>query len=80
VTGSGFFLNAHNSVRIFEERDMFRVRMQSKSGSELFAAVDGHPSDWAEPVATLATEEEAAQLARLVVAKGYATPWVIKVI
>jgi hypothetical protein len=64
---------------------MFKVRMQSKSGSELFAAADGHPSDWVtknnpEPEATLATEEAAAQLARLVVAKGYATPWVIEVI
>lgn len=25
---------------------MYKVQMQSHSGSEIFAAADGHPSDW----------------------------------
>lgn len=61
---------------------MFKVRMVSKSGSVIFAAADGHPSDWVtenrpEPEATLATREAAELLAALVVAKGYATPKVV---
>jgi hypothetical protein len=61
---------------------MFKVRMQSKSGSVIFAAASGHSSDWVtenspEPEATLATREAAEELARLVVAKGYATPKVV---
>ena len=61
---------------------MYKVKMQSKSGSELFAAASGHPSDWVteqnpEPEATLATEKEAAQLAQLVISKGYAQPKVV---
>ena len=62
---------------------MFKVRMQSKSGSELFAAADGHPSDWVTenkpaPEAVLDTREAALTRAALVAAKGYAMPRVIE--
>ena len=61
---------------------MYKVKMQSKSGSELFAAASGHPSDWVtekkpEPEAVLATQASAEALAALVVAKGYAVPKVV---
>ena len=62
---------------------MFKVRMQSKSGSELFAAADGHPSDWVTenkpaPEAVLDTREAALRLVDLVLARGYAMPKVIE--
>ena len=62
---------------------MFKVRMQSKSGSELFAAADGHPSDWVTenkpaPEAVLETREVALRLVDLVLARGYAMPKVIE--
>ena len=61
---------------------MYKVKMQSRSGSEIFAASSGHPSDWVtennpEPEAVLATQASAEALAALVVAKGYATPKVV---
>ena len=61
---------------------MFKVRMQSKSGSELFAAADGHPSDWVtknspEPEAVLETLADAILLANIVVINGYAQPKVV---
>ena len=60
---------------------MFKVKMQSISGSELFAAASGHPSDWVtenhpEPEAVL-DRAGAEALATLVVAKGYATPRIV---
>lgn len=64
---------------------MFKVRMQSKSGSVIYAAADGHPSDWVTlnnppPEAMLATREEAEALAARVVALGYAKPTVEEVV
>ena len=61
---------------------MYKVKMQSKSGSELFAAASGHPSDWVnenhpEPEAVLETQASASALALLVVANGYAQPKVV---
>ena len=61
---------------------MYKVKMQSKSGSELFAAASGHPSDWVtenkpEPEAVLATLESAILLANIVVNNGYAQPKVV---
>ena len=61
---------------------MFKVRMQSKSGSELFAAADGHPSDWVTenkpaPEAVLETLADAILLANIVVINGYAQPKVV---
>lgn len=61
---------------------MYKVRMQSHSGSSIFAAADGHPSDWVtlnNPPAEAVFESraEAEALAALVVAKGYATPSVV---
>lgn len=61
---------------------LFKVRMQSKSGSVIFAALSGHASDWVtenkpEPEAVLATREAAEQLAALVVTRGYVTPKVV---
>ncbi len=61
---------------------MYKVRMQSHSGSMIYAAADGHPSDWVTlnnppPEAVVETREEADALAALVVAKGYAAPRVV---
>ena len=61
---------------------MYKVRMQSHSGSMIYAAADGHPSDWVTlnnppPEAVVETLEDANKLASLVVAKGYAAPRVI---
>lgn len=61
---------------------MYKVKMQSKSGSEIFAAASGHPSDWVtenrpEPEAVLENQASADALAVLVVAKGYAQPKVV---
>ena len=49
----------------------------------MFAAADGHPSDWVTenkpaPEAVLDTREAALTLAALVAAKGYAMPRVIE--
>ena len=62
---------------------MFKVKMQSHSGSVLYAATDGHPSDWVTgnnpaPEAVLETKASASALAALVVAKGYAAPRVVQ--
>jgi len=62
---------------------VYKVRMQSKSGSELFAAASGHASDWVhenapEPEAVLETRDAALALAALVEATGYAKPQVIE--
>jgi hypothetical protein len=61
---------------------MYKVNMQSKSGSELFATVSGHPSDWVtenkpEPEAVLETLASAILLANIVVINGYAQPKVV---
>ena len=61
---------------------MYKVKMQSKSGSEIFAAADGHPSDWVtenkpEPEAVLETLADAILLANIVVINGYAQPKVV---
>ena len=62
---------------------MYKVQMQSHSGSEIFAAADGHPSDWVTlnnppPVAVLGSKAEADALAEKVVANGYAKPTVVQ--
>jgi hypothetical protein len=66
------------------ENDVFKVKMQSKSGSELFAAADGYPSDWVTqynpaPEAVLDCRASAEALAALVVAKGYAVPRIVEI-
>lgn len=63
---------------------MFKVRMSSRSGSVIYAAADGHPSDWVTlnnppPEMAVDTRQEAEALAALVVAKGYATPWIVEI-
>jgi hypothetical protein len=62
---------------------MFKVKMQSHSGSVMYAAADGHPSDWVTqnnpaPEAVLEDAASASALAALVVAKGYAVPRVVQ--
>jgi hypothetical protein len=62
---------------------MFKVKMQSHSGSVLYAAASGHASDWVTqnnpaPEAVLETKAGAEALAALVVAKGYAVPRVVE--
>lgn len=63
---------------------MFKVRMQSRSGSVIYAAADGHPSDWVTlnnppPEMVVGSRQEAEALAALVVAKGYAKPWIVEI-
>ena len=62
---------------------MYKVKMQSKSSSELFSDKEGYPSDWMTyddppPEAIVATKDEAQQLAALVVRRGYAQPQIVR--
>ena len=62
----------------------FAVKMPSHSGATIYAAADGHPSDWVTlnnppPAAYFASREEAQALATRVVELGYATPSVVEV-
>ena len=63
---------------------MYKVKMQSKSSSELFSDKEGYPSDWvtygpsASTEAVVATRDAAVELAALVVRRGYAQPQIVR--
>ena len=64
---------------------MYKVRVQSNSGRRIYAAQDGHPSDWTvfdrpEPEARLVSIEDAIALVAQVVSHGYARAWVEEIL
>jgi hypothetical protein len=59
------------------ESVVYKVKMESHSGSWIFAAADGHPADRVMRAADTLHFESAKKLADLVVRRGYAKPEIV---